>query len=127
MWQGRAEMEDMFERLRLDPGSRTLGQLIQDLQWVTSRDLVVKQHIFDYNEEDCRAMRVLWLEDTIAALDTHCTTLIWSYRRQELTARPRPSRILINERHPPQHAARRPASFNAHSSGSSERLSSIHL
>ena len=59
MWQGRAEMEDMFERLRLDPGSRTLGQLIQDLQWVTSRDLVVKQRIFDYNEDDCVAMRVL--------------------------------------------------------------------
>jgi predicted RecB family nuclease len=52
-------MKDMFERLRLDPGSRTLGQLIQERQWVTSRDLVVKQRIFDYNEDDCVAMRVL--------------------------------------------------------------------
>jgi prophage regulatory protein len=26
-------MEDMLERLRLDPGSRTLGQLLQERQW----------------------------------------------------------------------------------------------
>jgi hypothetical protein len=57
--QGRAEMKDVFERLRLDPGSRTLGQLIQERHWVTSRDLVVKQRIFDYNEDNRVAMRVL--------------------------------------------------------------------
>jgi hypothetical protein len=26
-------MEDMLDRLRLDPGSRTLGQLLQERQW----------------------------------------------------------------------------------------------
>jgi hypothetical protein len=57
--QGRTAMKDMFERLRLDPGSRTLGQLIQERRWVTSRDPVVKQRIFDYNEDDCIAMRDL--------------------------------------------------------------------
>lgn len=30
---GRGEMEDMLGRLRLDPGSWTLGQLLQERQW----------------------------------------------------------------------------------------------
>src|ERR1022692_1712412 len=44
--QGRTEIKDMFERLRLDPESRMLGQLIQERQRATSRDLVVKQRTF---------------------------------------------------------------------------------
>jgi putative transposase len=69
----------------------------------------------------------LWFEDTIAAMDNHGTASILCCRRQESAARPRPPSTLIIERHLPQHAARRPASFNAHSSGFSGRLSSIHL
>ena len=29
-------------------------------RWVESKDPKIRQHILDYNEDDCRAMRVLW-------------------------------------------------------------------
>ena len=68
-----------------------------------------------------------WLKDKIGALITRVTASTSCSRLPEATPRPRPLCILIIERHPRQHAARRPATFNAHSSGFSGRLSSIHL
>jgi hypothetical protein len=69
----------------------------------------------------------LWLEDKNRSSRHHHHDLERVFSEPPSTARLHRARILIAERPPLQRTGRRAASFNAHSSGLSERLSSIHL